>query len=290
MATADAVGERIRHLREQRGWTPSELARQAKMHRSHIQRIEDGSFGFPRPATLEKLARALNVQVDEITGREQIRQVTPYDRVPEYRLLIDTLESVEPSDRNEIVRHALWTAERATRLPLNIVAFPGKQANDEGDFPPLPEGLEIIEKDTDTPRPLHAWIVPVDAEAAAGLPRQQDDWLIPTTQLLNTVREVRDDRTKVVKIFGDSMYPTLRDGWKVLLDPARSLFAPGRIVVVYIQEEGLTIGVLARQGDRYWIQKRNESYGGPMQIPLKDGAWYPVGTLTKIVEAPIEIE
>jgi hypothetical protein len=86
------------------------------------------------------------------------------------------------------------------------------------------------------------------------------------------------------------MYPILRNGWKVLFDPSRSLFQPGKIVIVYLKDEGTTIGLLAKSGDQFKIVKRNPNYGGPPEIPLRAGEWYPVGTVTTIVEAPVEIE
>lgn len=298
MGSAEQVGAKVKELRERQSLSVAELARRAKMHRSHIQRIEDGTFGYPRPQTIAKLAMALNCDVDELTGRLPLRQVTPYESNPTYRRLIDMLEAVLETDRAEVIRHALWTlgrirTERPQSEPVimdNILPFPSG-ANEDGDFPPPPVAPEeFIEKDTDAPRPLHAWIRPVDAEGAAGAPRQSDDWLIPTTQLLNSLQEVRDDRVKVVKIFGSSMHPILRNGWKVLLDPAKSLFKPGKIVMVYIRDEGTTIGLLAEESQQFKIVKRNAEYGGPMEIPLRAGEWYPVGTVTTIVEAPVEIE
>lgn len=288
----EILARNLKHARVLSGITQVELARLALMDRSQVNGLENGTArSYPKPETLAKIARVLNREVDELTGKVTLRQATPYETNPTYRRLIDLLEAVELADRDQIVSHALWASERARPrvASTNLRLFPSSA--EENDFPPLPDDIgRLIEKDTDTPRPLHAWIVPIDAEAAAGLPRQEDDWLIPTTQLLNSVREVRDDRTKVVKVFGDSMHPTLRNGWKVLLDPSRALFQPGKIVVVYIRDEGTTMGVLARSGERFWIQKRNLDYGGPSEIPLREGEWYPVGTVTTIVEAPVVVE
>lgn len=38
------------------------------------------------------------------------------------------------------------------------------------------------------------------------------------------------------------------------------------------------------------LVNRNPDYGGPTEIPLRESEWYPVGTVTTIVEARIEIE
>lgn len=113
--SALAVGENLRRLREERGLTQAALARRAGIDRSHVLRIEDGTFKHPRPQNLEKLARALNVEVDELTGRSVIRQITPYDSNPKYRELIDALEEADEDDRAEILRHTIWAAHRANR-------------------------------------------------------------------------------------------------------------------------------------------------------------------------------
>jgi transcriptional regulator with XRE-family HTH domain len=303
-------GERVRSLRERAGLSQDRLAKKADVSVKQLQNIEAGRNTSLR--TLSQIAVALGCDIEELTGREILRQVTPYETTASYRTLIDALEQILETDRAEIIRHATWSAqrlqgERQARGPFyadtNIVAFPQASSIrdspsvirdapiDNGDFPPPPVPFdEWIEKDTDVPRALHAWIRPIDSEAAAGVPRVEDDWLIPTTQLLNSLREIRDDRVKVVKVFGDSMYPVLRNGWKVLLDPAKHLFQPGKIVIVYLREEGTTIGLLAKDGDAFKIVKRNQNYGGPVEIPLRAGEWYPVGTVTTIVEAPVEIE
>jgi len=281
-------GGKVRERRLSMRLTQAEVARRAHLSEKRYQDIERGLNTSIR--SLRQVARALECEIEELTGRESIRQITPYESNPRYRLMIDMLETVDDSERDEILDHAIWSAERARpRLPSsNLVLFPTR-AGEDGDFPPPPID-RWIEKDTDVPRPLHAWVTPIDASVAAGVPIAPDDWLIPTTQLLNSLRELRDDRVKVVKIFGHSMHPTLRNGWKVLLDPSRSLFQPGKIVMVYIRDEGTTIGLLATSGEEFKIVKRNPDYGGPPEIPLLAGEWYPVGTVTTIVEAPVEVE
>ena len=70
---ADAVGQRIRRLREQRGLTRPELARMAGIRVSAIHAVETGTR-YGRRLTLEtgvKLARALNVSLDFLAGRDE---------------------------------------------------------------------------------------------------------------------------------------------------------------------------------------------------------------------------
>jgi transcriptional regulator with XRE-family HTH domain len=283
-------------------------AHETGLNRSTIYKWARGQQQ-PGAIDLAVLANYLGVMVSDLLEDKPLpREATPYERNAAYRHLINSLEQVSEADREEVIRQALWVVARIrvsalpTIVPLaeNVIAFP-TQPDDSGDFPPPPiEPSDFIEKDTDYPRPLHTWVLEVP-EVAAGPPRH-DDVLLPTSEaeVLNTfreavpstAREVRDDRVRVIKIYGNSMHPVLRNGWKVRIDPARSLFRPGKaIVMVYIKDEGSTIGLLAEDGKGgLKIVKRNPDYGGPVEIPLRAGEWYPVGTVTTIVEAPVDIE
>jgi DNA-binding XRE family transcriptional regulator len=58
------VSERIRTLRQKAGWTQNELAEKCGLPQSHISRLENGQHS-PSRATLEKIAKALDVSVGE---------------------------------------------------------------------------------------------------------------------------------------------------------------------------------------------------------------------------------
>ena len=62
---AKALGERLRKLRQERGWTQVDLASQAEMERTAVANYEQGVCFPPVPA-LRKLAVALRVSVDEL--------------------------------------------------------------------------------------------------------------------------------------------------------------------------------------------------------------------------------
>ena len=61
--TAEALGSRIRTLREAAGLTQTTLAGMAAMERAHLSRIEAGIYGEQGPGvgTLTRLADALGV-------------------------------------------------------------------------------------------------------------------------------------------------------------------------------------------------------------------------------------
>lgn len=53
-------GERVKRLREQAGYTISELALMAGLHPSHVAQIERGERPNPRSETVTKLCRVLH--------------------------------------------------------------------------------------------------------------------------------------------------------------------------------------------------------------------------------------
>lgn len=66
------LGERIRELRHQRGLTQEDLALEANMHRTQIDRLERGLRG-PQLKTILRVARGLDVEPGELLqgGSEQ---------------------------------------------------------------------------------------------------------------------------------------------------------------------------------------------------------------------------
>lgn len=109
-STEPGVGRNVTRLREARGWSQAELARRAGMDPGHISRIEDGTFVSPRLPNLRKLAKALEVDLGAITGKEEpYKRLTPYDRSPAIRRFVDALVDLTPEERRLWERmHALF--------------------------------------------------------------------------------------------------------------------------------------------------------------------------------------
>lgn len=57
------LGQQVRHLRENNGWSQSQLAQAAGMTQSAVARFEAGGT-VPTLPVLERLARALNMKLD----------------------------------------------------------------------------------------------------------------------------------------------------------------------------------------------------------------------------------
>lgn len=61
------LGQRVRRLREQRGYSLSELARRAGISRSYLYQIENDASS-PTHEKLEELAQALEVGLQDLLG------------------------------------------------------------------------------------------------------------------------------------------------------------------------------------------------------------------------------
>ncbi len=59
------LGERVREIREAKGWTQREIADRVGIDDYYISRLENGHIN-PTLATLQKLARALEVEVRDL--------------------------------------------------------------------------------------------------------------------------------------------------------------------------------------------------------------------------------
>lgn len=62
---AAELGRLLRQRRQQLGWTIEELARRTRVHKSTVHRLENGLFDAPSPMVLQRLARALDTDVED---------------------------------------------------------------------------------------------------------------------------------------------------------------------------------------------------------------------------------
>jgi transcriptional regulator with XRE-family HTH domain len=62
------IGERIKRLRDRKGWDQSELAARAGVKQSLLSRLEGGSRTNPTADIVRKLARALGCTADYLLG------------------------------------------------------------------------------------------------------------------------------------------------------------------------------------------------------------------------------
>ena len=68
------TAERIKALREARGWTQAELARRINITRNGVNSWEQG-LSMPSPACLVDLAKVFSVSTDYLLGVERLETV-----------------------------------------------------------------------------------------------------------------------------------------------------------------------------------------------------------------------
>ncbi len=66
------LAKRIRDYRYAKGWGPDELAQKADISRTALYQIECGKTETPRAGTLRRIARALEISVDNLLGHEAL--------------------------------------------------------------------------------------------------------------------------------------------------------------------------------------------------------------------------
>lgn len=68
------ISERIKELRQARGWTQADLARRLGMTRNGVNSWEQG-LSMPSPASLVDLAQLFSVSTDYLLGVERLNTV-----------------------------------------------------------------------------------------------------------------------------------------------------------------------------------------------------------------------
>ncbi|WP_155298933.1 helix-turn-helix domain-containing protein [Deinococcus kurensis] len=65
-AYLQALGQRLRALRKERGWSQDDLAEHADVHRTHPGKLENAEIGNPQIGTLMALATAFGLTLPEL--------------------------------------------------------------------------------------------------------------------------------------------------------------------------------------------------------------------------------
>ena len=76
------VGRKIKQLRQAKGWSQQMLADHAELERAHLSRLEEGR----REAglrVLERIAIALDVEVEDLVRRNRAKKDTTVSRLHE---------------------------------------------------------------------------------------------------------------------------------------------------------------------------------------------------------------
>jgi transcriptional regulator with XRE-family HTH domain len=110
-----SVGEMIRALRKERGWSQIELAEKVGLMPQNVSRYEKGHVQ-PRESTLANFAEAFGVPLSELTNTASAFEFPKLDpEIAEYVRAIPTL-SQRDQDAVKAILKALVTAKKAQSL------------------------------------------------------------------------------------------------------------------------------------------------------------------------------
>jgi len=96
------VGDRIRLIRIERGFSIEELAEKADVNTTHLGRIERGET-VPKLDSIEKIINALGITFEELFKHIQPAAGTNVEDETDIALLINRLNSLNPSERKEVI-------------------------------------------------------------------------------------------------------------------------------------------------------------------------------------------
>lgn len=98
------LAEQIRRWRVARGYTQAELESRAGLAHNALSRIENGLVS-PRLETVESIAQALEISVEELQFREPktLRVEDSGRAVPDTELLVQRLKQLAPKRRKVVV-------------------------------------------------------------------------------------------------------------------------------------------------------------------------------------------
>jgi transcriptional regulator with XRE-family HTH domain len=129
------LGERVRGLRRERGWTLELLAERSGVSRAMISKLERGEKN-PTLVVAAKVAEGLGVGLSRLVGLEESREIV-----------------VVPRERRMIMRDPLTGFERQLLSPsfggLEFIRNVVPEGSTSGEFPPRRRGAEeyvVVEK------------------------------------------------------------------------------------------------------------------------------------------------
>lgn len=134
LIVGDSLGERLKLLREARGWTQGQLAEYAGVTRSWLSNVESGEIDNPRADLLLRVARRLGVTIEFlITGDP------PGGEDSRLHVQIGEFRSLPNQVREWVLRIARTTGELPMRVlyqePPHDVDEDSKDQQDKKDGP-----------------------------------------------------------------------------------------------------------------------------------------------------------
>jgi XRE family transcriptional regulator, master regulator for biofilm formation len=108
------LGETIRGLRENRGYSISELAKQADVSKSYLSQIERGLQKNPSLQFLNKVALSLDISIDHLLGVEMDNYIELDDEWKELikRAINEGMQKEDFLEFRNYIKYESWKNEQ----------------------------------------------------------------------------------------------------------------------------------------------------------------------------------
>lgn len=100
--TVKVIGDRIRLLRTERGFSIEELAEKADVNTTNLGRIERGET-IPKLDSIEKIINALGITFEELFKNIQPTTVNNRENKTDIDFMINRLNSLNPSEQKDVL-------------------------------------------------------------------------------------------------------------------------------------------------------------------------------------------
>lgn len=104
MELSKLVSKRIKDKREEKGWSQTELAKNAGITASALSQIESGER-FPSTVVLHKIAKTLSTSVDYLLGSKEEEDIADLLRDKKIEVLFRSFKDLSPKDRELILKN-----------------------------------------------------------------------------------------------------------------------------------------------------------------------------------------
>lgn len=100
--TVKVIGDRIRLIRTERGFSIEELAEKADVNTTNLGRIERGET-IPKLDSIEKIINALGITFEELFKNIQPTTENDGENNTDIDLMINRLNSLNPSEQKDVL-------------------------------------------------------------------------------------------------------------------------------------------------------------------------------------------
>ena len=107
------LGERVKELREKKGWNQKELAEASNITQATISRIEQGKVGQLKSEALKRLALALGATTDYLVGKtNELTPIDIFESNTEAKHLFRGYEKLSAEGRNQLMHFIQFLEEK----------------------------------------------------------------------------------------------------------------------------------------------------------------------------------